>query len=401
MAHITIKILLGRQRIGPFFAKYARLKIRLKKSFWGTIMTITINRHLMILLLAILLILSQRATALIVSPDCVTSNDTDFFNLTAFEVAPYIPSMDEDGNPYLKGAALANAEVVHYRAQYENAPMVRMPIDRYASLTSKNPEALKNFESRLLIVDPECNELKLFFGNLIGTSELSLQNYLQMYDAAKRLKHKELKEFTEQRVRLKSKYVFEVLDILSKDLAFDVALTKQTLGDELLATMGVGEDNNFKIGGELALLSYAKKGGQVKTGESSLKAFIFLPESSRGIVATDKTVVLLSTGVVYILPDLNAPLAKYALGQLGVPTSVVLVNRLYDADEPMCLMDEVGHWYRIVNGAKERSCNFNQVLIRSLQNGGWKSTFDMQLTPISYQQISDIISKFDILKFVY
>ena len=50
------------------------------------------------MLLSILLTLSHKATALIVSPDCVTSNDSDFFNLTAFEVAPYIPSMDEEGN---------------------------------------------------------------------------------------------------------------------------------------------------------------------------------------------------------------------------------------------------------------------------------------------------------------
>jgi hypothetical protein len=364
-------------------------------------MTIITNLRLIIMLLSILLTLSHKATALIVSPDCVTSNDTDFFNLTAFEVAPYIPSMDEEGNPYLKGAALANAEVIHYRAQYADAPMVRMPIDRYASLTSQNPKALKNFESRLLIIDPECNELKLFFGNLIGTSELSLQNYLQMYDAAKRLNHEALNEFTEQRVRLKSKYAYEVLDILSKDLAFDVTLTKQTLGDELLATMGVGEENNFKIGGELALLSYAKKGGRVKTGKIPLKAFIFLPESTRGIVATDKSIMLLSTGVVYILPDLNAPLAKYALGQLGVPTSVVLIDRLFDQSEPACMTDEVGHWYRIINGAKERSCNFNQVLIQSLQNDGWRSTFDIDLMPVSYQQISDIIAKFDVLKFVY
>ena len=120
---------------------------------------------------------------------CKTSDATDFFNLTAFEVEPYIPSVDEEGNPYLKEAALANAEINHYRNQYKDAPLVRMPIDRYAALTSANPDALKNLESRLLIVDPECNELKLFFGNLIGASELSLKNYLQMFDAAERLGH--------------------------------------------------------------------------------------------------------------------------------------------------------------------------------------------------------------------
>ena len=176
----------------------------------------------MILLASIMMTLAHDAAALIVSEDCRTSDDTDFFQLTAYEVAAYIPSMDEEGNTYLKGAALANAEINHYRKEYKDAPLVRMPIDRYAALTSKNPDALKNFESRLLIVDPECNELKLFFGSLIGTSELSLKNYLQMFDAAERLSHLPLSEFTQQRVRLSPKSINELIEILKSDLAFDI-----------------------------------------------------------------------------------------------------------------------------------------------------------------------------------
>ena len=53
------------------------------------------------------------------------SSDVDFFDLTAFTVEPYVPSLDENGVPYLKGADLANAEINHYRKQYEKAPTVR------------------------------------------------------------------------------------------------------------------------------------------------------------------------------------------------------------------------------------------------------------------------------------
>ena len=138
-----------------------------------TLMTIINKRYLMILLSLIMMALTHNAKALIVPEDCKTSDATAFFDLTAFEVEPYIPSVDEEGVPYLKDAALANAEINHYRNQYKDAPLVRMPIDRYAALTSANPDSLKNFDSRILIVDPECNELKLFFGNLICTRELS------------------------------------------------------------------------------------------------------------------------------------------------------------------------------------------------------------------------------------
>jgi hypothetical protein len=364
-------------------------------------MTIINKRYLMILLSLIMIALTHNAKALIVPADCETSDATAFFDLTAFEVEPYIPSVDEEGVPYLKGAALANAEINHYRNQYKGAPLVRMPIDRYAGLTSKSPDALKNYESRLLIIDPECGELKLFFGNLIGASELSLKNYLQMFDAAERLNHQPLGEFTKQRVRLRPKSVEQVIDILKSDLAFDIALTKQTLGNDFLKNMGVENQNDFSKGGELALLSYAKKGGRIKNTEANEKAFIILPASKRGLEESDRTVLLLSSGVVHVISSLNTSLAKYALGQLGVPTTIIKVSRLFDDAGPVCLLDEVGNWYRTIDGARTRSCNFNQVLMQSLKGVGWRSTFDEQMTPISYQQIKSIMTQNEMLQFIY
>ena len=137
--------------------------------------------------------------------DCKVSSDVEFFDLTAYQVEPYVPSVDEEGNTYLKGAALANAETNHYRNQYSNAQVVTLTMDRYASLTSNSPEAFKNFESKLIIVDPECNELKLFFGNLIGSSVVGLQTYLKMYDAAERLDHAILLGFHKTKGELETK----------------------------------------------------------------------------------------------------------------------------------------------------------------------------------------------------
>ena len=111
-----------------------------------------------------------QSVALSMSDTCEVSNDVEFFDLTAHSVEPYVPSVDENGVPYLKGADLANAEINHYRNQYKSAPIVRLSMDRYASLTANSPHAFKNFESRIIVIDPECNELKLFFGNLIGKS---------------------------------------------------------------------------------------------------------------------------------------------------------------------------------------------------------------------------------------
>lgn len=356
-------------------------------------MSVISNRQLMILLVSILMALAHNANALVVPENCGASSDNDFFNLTAFEAAPYIPSVDEEGNSYLSGPALANAEINHYRNQYKNAPLVRMPIDRYAAVTSERPDSLKNFESRLVIIDPDCNELKLFFGTLIGTSKLSFENYLQIVDTAERLAHKPLTEFNQKNVKLHPKPINQLFDILKSDLKFDVSLVKKALGDDFVESMGINSQNDFMTGGELALLAYAKKGGRIDGAGANIQAFIILPSSVKGLTDLDKTLILLSSGVVHVVHSLNTALARLALEQLGVSTTILKTDRLYNSSGPVCLLDEVGHWYRMNNGGRKRNCNFNQALIQSLQTGGWQMTFDENLTPISYQRIKDIMAQ--------
>ena len=324
---------------------------------------------------------------------CVVSSDVEFFDLTAYQVEPYVPSVDEDGNTYLQGPALANAEINHYRDQYSDANVVKLTMDRYASLTANSTNAFKNFESKLIIVDPECNELKLFFGNLIGSSVVSLQTYLRMYEAAERLEHEILQDFIEQRVKLRPKSTNDIINLLKSDLAYDPVLTTATLSDQFLKDLNIGQDGNHRIGGELALLAFAKKGGVIRAEETNLQAFIISPKTSRGIQQNDKTVLLLSTGVAHVIPDFDTRLAKYALGQLGVTTNELLVSQVHDGNDLVCQLDEVNHWYTEESGSIKRECNFTQLVIKSITTNGWKSTFDEASNPISYAQINDIYAK--------
>ena len=357
------------------------------------------------LIASIVLMFTAMATsvsfALTVPDKCEVSSDVEFFDLTAYPVEPYVPSVDENGVPYLQGAALANAEVNHYRKQYENAPIVRLSIDRYASLTANSPEAFKNFESRLIVVDPECNELKLFFGNLIGNSVVDYSTYLEMFDAANRLKHEELTNFVEQRVKLKSKDIDDIIEVLKSDLAFDPTLITSTFTEDFLASLNLGDSSSHFLGGELALLSYAKKGGTAAFSDQQIELFFVLPESRRGLTEDEKILVILSNGNAYFITDLNHRLARYSLEQLGVPTSVIKVNKIHNGQQFMCQLDEVGHWYRMVNGSRVRECNFNQVLTQAIQNEGWSETFDEDTSPITFQKIKSIFDRNGYIKLQY
>jgi len=339
--------------------------------------------------------------ALTVSDKCEVSSDVEFFDLTAHTVEPYVPSVDENGVPYLKGADLANAEINHYRNQYKSAPVVRLSMDRYASLTANSPEAFKNFESRIIVIDPECNELKLFFGNLIGESVVNYSTYLEMFETANRLEHQELITFIEQRVKLKPKSINDIIKVLKSDLAFDPTLITSTFTEDFLVSLNLSEKSSHFLGGELALLSYAKKGGTATFPDERIELFFVLPKSRRGLTEDDKILVILSNGSAYFINDLDHRLARYSLEQLGVPTSVLRVNKIHNGQKYMCQLDEVGHWYRMVNGSRVRECNFNQILTQAIQNEGWSETFDEDTSPVTFQKIKSIFDRNGFIRLQY
>ena len=80
--------------------------------------------------------------------------------------------------------------------------------------------------------------------------------------------------------------------------------------------------------------------------------------------------------------------------QLGVPTAVLRVKHIHNGQKYLCQLDEVGHWYSVSNGSRVRECNFNQVLMRAIQNGGWVTTFDEDTSPVTFDKIRKIFDEF-------
>ena len=244
-----------------------------------------------------LTVASTKSLSLTLSDECKVSSDVEFFDLTAFTVEPYVPSLDENGIPYLKGADLANAETNHYRKQYESAPIVRLSMDRYASLTANSADAFKNFENGQLL-SIECNELKLFFWEFSGKSVVTTLP-TQMFEAKRRTQG--IESFVEQRVRLKPKNINDILKVLKSDLAFDPTLIKSTLNNDFLDSLNLTGNSHYALGGELALLSFAKKGGLASFTNNKVE-MSSLPEK-RGLTDDDKLLFYCQTVLHFCKPD--------------------------------------------------------------------------------------------------
>ena len=126
--------------------------------------------------------------------------------------------------------------------------------------------------------------------------------------------------------------------------------------------------------------------------DDKVEMLFILPQTKRGLTNDEKLLVLLSDGSAHFIPDLDHQLARYSLEQLGVPTSVVKVKHIHNGQKYLCRLDEVGHWYSVSNGSRVRECNFNQVLMRAVQNGGWVTTFDEDTSPVTFDKFGGFLT---------
>jgi len=327
---------------------------------------------------------------------CKISEDKEFFQLLAHEVEPFVPSVDEDGNTYLKGAELQNTKAAHYRKQYANAPVVRLTVERYASLTSDDQTQFLNLESNLLLIDPECNEVKIFYGNLIGQAQIGLETYFKLFEMAIKMEHEPLLTYLDQRVELAPKTLDEIFDLVKSDVLFDVDILGKTLDINMVEGLSSGLKINYMLGGELALLKFAQKGGRLAEVDTKPTIYLLMPSSKKGLKYHNKTVILTSTGKLHAIGDLDIEMFVYAIGQLGVRSAVVELDQLYTRNGKACELDEVGKWFQLVDGARRMGCQFNEFLVRGIFDGGWKNSIARDRNPISYQEISRTLSQYKV-----
>jgi len=324
-----------------------------------------------------------------VAQACEVSSEEELFALLTKEVLPYVPSTDAEGNTYLTGNALTYAELNHYRNAFSDAEFVKLSYQRYASLTADEDTALKNFESRIIVIGPECAEIQLFQSELIGNLEMSLDSYVEMYITADNLGHEKLRKFVDERVRIRAISIDEIINMLLNDLSYDTGLMMRILPDELITSLALPATPSHRLGGELALLVFALKGGSVDSENNT--AFIFKPASYKGVVDDQKTVILQSTGRIVQVPDLIINLTSYGLSQVNVPTTVLTLAEVMKDKKPMCEIDESGIWFSIIGGAKVRKCAFNEHLIESLLSGDWIYSRDRLMYPRTFQAIEGLL----------
>ena len=118
---------------------------------------------------------------------------------------------------------------------------------------------------------------------------------------------------------------------------------------------------------ESKLLAFSLLGGRIaEQGEKEI--FIFVPDSKKGLLGSNETIVISSTSKIYEVPLLNIPLALNVMRSLGFNAKIIILKHVFIDNNSSCIVGEGGLWYHFKGNDKRVGCDFLSNTIKSIQS---------------------------------
>ena len=321
--------------------------------------------------------------------NCNYSSPEEVNILFYSKVTPYVPSVDRQGNPILGPEEAYFEKAQHYYEAYKNFDPVYINFDAFEAITSANPNALENFESKLFILGFECEKISIYRGNLLGSYQAPFFEILRLMKLALDNNNKALAEFSGKKLTALPLGIYEIIDILKSDFAFDSDSLREILPENFLRNYITSKEIPISLTSETALLTFLSLKGKL-LGEAT-PLFFFVPSSFKGIPKNRSGVLLSSDGVIHSIPGVNVPMATEVLNRIGIPTEPIIISEIITESSGNCSLDEAGHWQQVIDGRKVRTCPFNSLLAIMLKEKNYRNTIDFKPQMAQFSRVSMIL----------
>ena len=143
---------------------------------------------------------------------------------------------------------------------------------------------------------------------------------------------------------------------------------------------------------ESKLLAFSLLGGKIDNKDQN-EIFIFVPDSKKGLLGSNETIVISSTGKVYEVPLLNIPLALNVMRSLGFNAKIVILKHVYIDKDTFCKVGEGGLWYHYKGNEKNVGCDFLSNTIRSIETNTLELSLDYPTFKQSIDRVTSILNK--------
>ncbi len=318
--------------------------------------------------------------------ECDETDSSLFFSLINAAVDPYLPARDRNGNTLLSVDDVFIQKSQHYFVIYKDYEPVSISMERFAAMTELNTAALENFESKITVLGPDCQKINIYRNRLVGSYPATFDDILEIVSLGYRSGNDAIIQFASRQLKPVAMGFDKMIDILGNDLALDENIINKMLSDDLRRQFAPGANIPLKSLSEMALLAFSSMGGKVSSEVD--KAFIFVPNSFRGIELEPETIMLTSNGKIHGLSGFDYGLAAKVLNRLGVRTFVVSLSEVYTKSSGSCNIDMARTWMQIIDGQKVRSCPFPELVRKMLLEQSFNEISDFKNKSVVFESIS-------------
>ena len=325
---------------------------------------------------------------------CQLSKDAELINLLNVKLKKFNPlSKDLEGQPPLTDDEIKHKSIRFYADQLQEQKSVNIDIDKFASLGGATLASLLDRSSKVFLKHPEkCEFFSLFGDSIIGYYEISFDQILRLYATAVNKNNKIAQEFIRTQIVPSPMSLDSAIKSLYDDYGYQQNIIESLLPNEV-RTLFFGENSMVSVAdvAESKLLAFSLLGGRIKKQEEN-EIFIFVPDSKKGLLGSNETIVISGTGQIYEVPLLNIPLALNVMRSLGFNAKVIILKHVYIDRRSSCLVGEGGLWYHFQGNEKSVGCDFLSNTIKSIKSNTLIFGQDYPIFKESIDRVNEIVN---------
>ena len=308
-----------------------------------------------------------------VEDTCDISDDKFLLELLDFKLKKFDPNPKDTSEIGSAGQMtpqdIKQAEIRYYNEQLLDVPPVKMRVETFATLGGDTLSALIQRSSRILLKHPEkCEFFRLYGDQVLGSFEMSFQKILSLYATAINKNNEIAQEFVRTQLIPSKMSVDDALRSLYDDYGYQQNVIESLLPEDVREIF-FGENQLLAIAdvAESKLLAFSLLGGEILGKKDEI--YVFAPDSKKGLLGSNETIVFTSTGKIYEVPLLNIPLALNVMRSLGFNAKIIILPHVYISSNSYCKVGEAGMWYHYTGEVKQMGCDFLSNTVKSIRDG--------------------------------
>ncbi len=307
-----------------------------------------------------------------IDTSCDVSDDSDLLSLLDFKLKKFNPNPKDTSeiasSGQLSPQEVKQASIRFYNEQLSDVDPVKIKVETFTTLGGDTLASLMDRSSKILLKHPEkCEFFRLYGSQIIGSFEMSFEKILHLYASAVNKNNEIAQEFIRTQLVPSKMTVHDALQSLYDDYGYQQNVIESLLPEDVrILFFGENQLLNIADVAESKLLAFSLLGGQI-TGEKD-ELYVFAPDSKKGLLGSNETIIATSDGKIYEVPLLNIPLALNVMRSLGFNAKIIILQHIYISNDSYCKVGEAGIWYHFTGEVKQMGCDFLSNTVKSIKD---------------------------------